>query len=78
MIRMSEISLYKYWVKNSGCFRLVTRVVLGTGITYGKLPLCRVISEKRKANKISMRDYNYRIFYDLFNHPFPNYCVKNI
>ena len=76
MIRKSEISLQKYWVKHSGYFRIVTRVVLGMGITYGKLQLCRDISGKRRENKISMRDYNYRIFYDLFNHPFPYCCVK--
>ena len=61
-IQKSEISLYKYWVKHSGYFRLVPTVVLGMGITYGKLPLCCGISDKIRENKISMRDYNYRIF----------------
>ena len=35
-----EIALDKYWVTQSGYFRLVTTVVLGMGITYGKLYLC--------------------------------------
>ena len=43
-MRQSEIVLDKYWVTQSGYFRLETTVALGMGITYGKLPFCHVIS----------------------------------
>ena len=33
----SDLVLHKYWVTKSGYFRLATVVVLGMGITYGKL-----------------------------------------
>ena len=38
------ISIYKYWVTQSGYFIILTIVPLGMGITYGKLLLCYVIS----------------------------------
>ena len=36
-IRQSDISLEKYWVTQSGYFRLATTVALSMGITDGKL-----------------------------------------
>ena len=42
-----ELELEKYWVKQSGYFRLDNTVVLGMVITYGKLLLCNGIFQKR-------------------------------
>ena len=44
MMKQYDISLYKYWVTQSGYFIILTIVPLGMGITYGKLLLCYVIS----------------------------------
>ena len=40
-----EQSLEKYWLTQSGYFRLANAVALGMGITDGKLLLCHGISE---------------------------------
>ena len=71
-MRKSDIALEKYWVTQSGYFRLATTVALGMGITYGKLLFCHGFSEGNVDNKISMRDYNNRTVYDCFNNPFPS------
>ena len=66
----SDISLDKYWVTQSGYFRLVTTVALGMGITYGKLLYCRGVAEGNEDKKISTLEYNNRTVYECFNHPF--------
>ena len=66
-MRKYDTELDKYWVTQSGYFRLATIVALGMGITYGKLILCHGISEKSKEKKISMIEYNYRKVYNCFN-----------
>ena len=63
MMRKSDLELDKYWVTQSGYFRLATTVVLGMGITDGKLLFFHGISEKSVDNKISMRDYNNGMVY---------------
>ena len=45
-IRQYDLALEKYWVKQSGYFRLATTVTLGVGITDRKLLLCHGISDK--------------------------------
>ena len=42
-IRKYDLSLEKYWVTQSGYFRLESTVELGMGITYGKLLFCHGI-----------------------------------
>ena len=54
-MRKYDIDLDKYWVTQSGYFRLATTVSLGMGITDGKLLFYRVISEQRRDNKILMK-----------------------
>ena len=60
----SDLVLDKYLVTQSGYFRLATTVVLGVGITYGKLLYCHVASEGNAEKKISMKEYNHRTVYD--------------
>ena len=45
MMRQSDLSLEKYWVTQSGYFRLATTMALGMGITDGKLLYCHGIAE---------------------------------
>ena len=47
------IALEKYWVTQSGCFRLETIVVLGMVITDGKILYCHGVAEGNMDKKIS-------------------------
>ena len=69
-MRQYDIAIDKYWVTQSGYFRLSTTVALGMGITYGKLLLCHGISQESEDNTISTKEYNNRTVYDCFNNPF--------
>ena len=42
-MRQSDIALDKYWVTHSSYFRLANTLVLGMGISDGKLLLCHGI-----------------------------------
>ena len=42
----SDLSLDKYWVTQSGYFRLATTVTLGMGITDGKILYCHGVAER--------------------------------
>ena len=53
----SDIALYKYWVTQSGYFRLATTLALGMGITDGKLLYCHGVSEGNRDRKISTLYY---------------------
>ena len=53
-MRQSDLALEKYWVTQSGYFRLAATVELGMGIEYGNLLLCHGISDQRKDKSISM------------------------
>ena len=75
-MRKSDLSLYKYWVTQSGYFINKTTLVLGVSITDGKLFFCHGISEGSGDKKISMREYNNRTVYDWSNNHFPDYCVS--
>ena len=46
----------KYWVTQSGYFRLATTVALGMEITDGELLLCHGISKQIKDKTISTRE----------------------
>ena len=70
-MRKSGLALEKYQVKQSGYFRLATKVALGIGIIDGKLLLCRGFSEGSVDKKISTIEYNTRTVYDCFNNTFP-------
>ena len=63
-IRKSDITLEKYWVTQSGYFRLATTVSLGMGITDGKLLYCHGVVEGNVDKKISNFEYNNRAVYD--------------
>ena len=65
-MRNYDPDLEKYWVTQSGHFRLVTAVELGMGITYGNILFCHGVSyEIIKLKKISL------IVYELFNNNTP-------
>ena len=59
-MRQSDILLEKYWVTQSGYFRLAATVALGMGITDGKLLYCHGVAEGNKDKKISTLEYNNR------------------
>ena len=63
-MRQSDLSLEKYWVTQSGYFRLATTVALGVGITDGKLLYCHGVSEGNEDKKMSTLEYNNRTVYD--------------
>ena len=51
MMRQSGLLLDKYWVTQSGYFRLATAVALGMGITYGELLYFHGIAEEMRKIK---------------------------
>ena len=59
-MRQSGVALEKYWATQSVYVRIRTTVVLGMGITNGKLLLCHGISEQIKDSTISNIEYNDR------------------
>ena len=65
--------LDKYWVEQSGNFRLTTAVALGMGIIDTKLLFCDGISEKNKNKQITIGEYNGRTLCDFFNNLFEFY-----
>ena len=69
-MRQSDLALDKYCVTQSDYFRLATTVVLGMGITYGKLLLYHGVSEVNMDKKTSTRDKNNSTVYDCFNNTF--------
>ena len=73
-MRQSDLSLEKYWVTQSGYFRLATTVALGMGITDGKLLYCHGVAEGNVGRKISTLEYNNRTVYDCFDNYFTAYC----
>ena len=73
-MRQFDLSLEKYWVTQSGYFRLTTTVALCMGITDGKLLYCHGVAEGNKDKKISTFEYNNRTVYDCFNNPFTADC----
>ena len=73
-MRQSYPALDKYGVTYNGYFRLATTVVLGMGITYGKLLYCHGVTEVNVDKKLSTLDYNKRTVYDCFNYPFIADC----
>ena len=62
--------LEKYWLTQSGYFRLATKVALGMGITDGKLLYWCGVIERNVDNKISTLEYNNRTVYECFNNTF--------
>ena len=69
----SDIALEKYWVTQSGYFRLETTVTLGMGITHGKLLYCNGVAQVNVDKKNLTLDYNNRTVYDCLNNPFTAY-----
>ena len=69
-VRQSDLALEKYWVTQSGYFRLATTVALGMGITDGKLLFCHGVAEGNMDKKFLTLEYNNRTVYDCFNNPF--------
>ena len=57
-------ALEKYWVTQSGNFRLATTVALGMGITDDKLLYCHGVSERNADRKFSTLEDNNRKVYD--------------
>ena len=74
MMLQSGLALDIYQVTQTGYFRLVTTVVLGMGISYGKLLFCHGISYQSKDNTISIIEYNDMTVYDCFNNTFSVNC----
>ena len=69
-MRQYDLELEKYWVTQSGYFRLETTVVLGMGIIDGKLLYYCGVAEGNVDRKTSTLEYNIRTFYDCFNYLF--------
>ena len=63
-MRQSDLSLDKYWVTQSGYFRLATTVALGMGIIDGNLLYYYGVAEGNNDKKISTLEYNNRTVYD--------------
>ena len=57
MMRKSDLSLEKYWVTQSGYFRLANTVELGMGIKYGKLLYCHCVEEGNEINRDHLVQY---------------------
>ena len=72
-MRKSDIVLDKYWVTQSGYFRLATIVASGMGITYGKLLYFHGVSEGNVDRRISTLENNNRTVYYCFNNTFTDY-----
>ena len=51
-MRQYDLELDKYWVTQSGYFRLATKVALDMGITDGKLLYCHGVAEGNMARKL--------------------------
>ena len=66
----SDLALEKYWVTQSGYFRLATSLALGMGIAYGKLLYCHSVAGGNMDRKISTLEYNNMTFYYCFNNTF--------
>ena len=64
--RHYDLALDKYWVTQSGYFRLANTVALGMGITYGKLLYCHGVAEGKLEKKISTLEFNNRTVHDCF------------
>ena len=69
-IRHHNIALEKYWVTQSGYFRITTTFTLGMGIKYGKLLYCHGAAEGNTENNFLSLEYNNRTVYDCSNNPF--------
>ena len=52
MMCQYDLAIGKYWVTQSGHFRLVTTVSLGVGVTYWNLIFCHGIPEESVEKKI--------------------------
>ena len=63
-MRQSDISLDKYWVTQSGYFRLSTTVTFGMDVTDGKLLYCHGVAEGNVDRNISTLEYKNRTVYD--------------
>ena len=66
----SDLALEKYWVTQSGYFRLETTVALGMVITDGNLLYWHGVSEENIDRKVSTLDYKNREVYECFNNTF--------
>ena len=77
-MQQSDLSLEKYWVTQSGYFRLATTVALGMGITDGKLLYCHGVAEGNMDKKISTLEYKNRTFYDCLIIPLQMNLVAQI
>ena len=69
-MQQSDIALEKYWVTQSGYFRLATTVAFGMGITDGKLLYCHGVAEGNVDKKFSTLEYSNRTVYNFSNNPF--------
>ena len=66
-MQQSDIELDKYWLTQSGYFRLAYTLELGVYIKDSNLLFCHVISEESMDKNISTREYNTRTVYECFN-----------
>ena len=63
-MRQSNQTLDKYWITQSGYFRLATTVALGMGIIDDNILFCHGISQDSENKTISTKDDNIRTVYD--------------
>ena len=69
-MRNYDLALEKYWVTQSGYFRLETKMALGMGFIDGELLYCHGVSEGNVDKKLSTLKNNNRKVYDCLNNPF--------
>ena len=50
-MRNSDLLVDKYWVSQSGYFRLATTFTLDMGIAYEKILFCNIISENLRTGQ---------------------------
>ena len=78
-MRQPDLVLEKYWVTQSGYFRLATTVALGMGITDGKLLYFHGVAEVNVGKNKSTLNYRNSMVYYCFNNPFTDeFCIQNL
>ena len=76
IIQQYYLAQDKYWVTQSGYFRLANIVVLSIDTKYGNLLYCRGVSELNMDKKISILDHNSRTIYIWINIQFSDELVS--
>ena len=77
-IQQSDLALEKYWLTQGGDFWIATRLVLGMGITYGKLLVCHIILEGNVDKKFKLESKTEGLFITASMIPFQLIVITQI